>query len=196
MPDAAAERRTFALDRSAIRSVDGKVKFTGHAAVFGQRTWIGPKRYGFWEEVAPGAFARALKEDDVRFLLEHDPRWILGRNTAGTLSLSEDKVGLAVSSEFPDTSYARDAAESIQRGDLSQMSFGFIPKEERIEELEDGDMLRVLTDVELWDVSVVAFPAYEGTDAALRSLEARRMEGRKLRFEELRRRLDAAAEGR
>ena len=196
MPEPTPERRTFTLDRSAIRSVDGKVKFKGHAAVFSQRTWIGPKRWGFWEEVAPGAFARAIREDDVRFLLEHDPRWILGRNTAGTLTLKEDKVGLAVASEFPDTSYARDAAESLQRGDLSQMSFGFIPKEERVEELEDGDMLRVLEDVELWDVSVVAFPAYEGTDAALRSLEARRTEGRKLRFEQLRRRLDVAAGGR
>lgn len=190
------ELRTFTIDRAAVGGTAGGTRFRGHAAVFGERTWI-PAGRGFYEEVTKDAFARAIDEDDVRFLLEHDPRWILGRNTAGTLRLSTDKRGLAVDADFPDTSYARDAAISLERGDLTQMSFAFNVREggEEVSTLKDGSTLRRLTDVQLSDVSIVAYPAYESTDAALRAFEARCDQQVQSRLAARRERLEAARKG-
>jgi HK97 family phage prohead protease len=191
------ERRSFSIDRASSSAGPGGIRFKGHAAVFGQRTWIATDWGGFWEEVSKTAFDRALEEDDVALLLEHDPRWILGRNTAGTLRLAKDKAGLAVESDFPNTTYANDAAESLSRGDLRAMSFAFTVREDEegrpigqtIKETKEGPV-RTLTDVRLWDVSVVAFPAYEGTDAALRAIQACRADETTGRLLALRRRFE------
>jgi HK97 family phage prohead protease len=199
MPD--QERRTFQLDRAGLRAAGPGSRFKGHAAIFGERTWIGPERFGFWEEVVKGAFDRALQEDDVRFLLEHDPRWVLGRTAANTLRLSTDKRGLVVDADLPDTTYAADAAVSMERGDLDQMSFAFAVRDdgenqgEEWSRLKDGTDLRRLTDLRLYDVSLVAYPAYEGTDAALRACEARRATCRTETFQSMRARLEAARKG-
>lgn len=168
-----SERRSFTLDSTRATTSAAGTRFRGHAAVFGERAWI-PEGRGFYEEITRGAFDRALEEDDVRLLLEHDPRWILGRTTAGTLRLSVDKRGLVADADFPNTSYATDAAESLSRGDLSQMSFAFDIRDggEEISTLKDGATLRRLTDLTLSDVSIVAYPAYHATDASLRSLRA------------------------
>lgn len=195
------ERRTFPLEAyPVLRAVGGPggMRFRGHAAVFKQRTWIGPPGLGFWEEVAPTAFDRALDEDDVRFLVDHDPSKVLARTASGTLRLSKDRTGLLADADLADVSYGRDVATLLERGDLSQMSFGFVVRDGGAEELElkDGTWLRRLTDVQLWDVSVVAYPAYEGTDAALRSIEIRRAEHRISHLQELRARLEAAYNGR
>jgi len=191
-----SEQRTFTLDRAGTRASGGPLglRFRGHAAVYGERTWIGDPKRGFWEEITRGAFDRALEEDDVRLLLEHDPRWILGRTSAGTLRLSADKRGLVVDADFPNTSYAADAAESLERGDLTQMSFAFNVRDggEQLDTLRDGTTLRRLTDLSLSDVSIVAFPAYSGTEAALRAVEARRADLRPNQLAELRARLEAA----
>lgn len=197
------ERRTFTLDRAGtMRAGPGGPRFKGHAAVFGERVWIGPPKLGFWEEVVKGAFDRALNDgEDVRLLLEHDPRWVLGRTTAGTLRLSTDKRGLMVDADLPDTSYAADAAVSLERGDLDQMSFAFNVRAdeagsgEEWSRLKDGSDLRRLTDLHLSDVSIVAYPAYAGTDASLRACEARRAEHRTQTYEQLRARLEAAKKG-
>jgi uncharacterized protein len=175
MPD--RECRSFTLDRaSSARAATGPggLRFRGHAAVFGERAWI-PEGRGFWEEITRGAFDRALEEDDVALLLEHEPRWILGRTSAGTLRLSTDKRGLVVDADFPQTSFAADAAESLDRGDLRSMSFAFHVREggEEVSTLKDGSTLRRLTDLSLSDVSIVAYPAYAGTEAALRSIARR-----------------------
>lgn len=193
------ERRSFALDNVSAR-VDrdaGRIRFRGHAAVFGERTWIGPERGGWWEEVAKGAFDRAVAEDDVRLLLEHDPRWILGRNTAGTLRLTVDRRGLVADADFPNTSYAADTAESLARGDLNQMSFAFTVNQdgEELTTLKDGSILRRLTDLTLYDVSIVAYPAYDGTEAALRAVEARRADSNRERLLALRRRSESILKG-
>lgn len=193
------ERRSFALDNVSAR-VDreaGRIRFRGHAAIFGERTFIGPERGGWWEEVSKGAFDRAVEEDDVRLLLEHDPRWILGRNTAGTLRLSVDRRGLVAEADFPNTTYAADTAESLARGDLNQMSFAFTvrPDGEELSTLKDGSVLRRLNDLNLYDVSIVAYPAYEGTEAALRAVEARRAEDQRNTYAGLRTRLEAVRKG-
>lgn len=168
----AVERLRFDLTRVVMtRSKDdGPGTFVGHAAVFNKRAAIGdPKTWGFWEEIAPGAFDRALAEDqDVRFLVDHDPSRLLGRTSSGTLRLSTDKLGLATEADMPDTTLGRDTQVMIERRDLSQMSFGFIPKAHEWSELDTGEELLRVLDVDLFDVSVVTFPAYEETDASVR----------------------------
>lgn len=189
------ETRTWAMDTISMRARADGLHFRGHAAVFDQRTWIGPPKFGFWEEVAASAFDRAIEEDDVRFLVDHDPGKVLARNTAGTLRLTKDKRGLVADADMADVSYARDLAVLLERGDVSQMSFGFVPRVEEWATLDSGEEVRRLVDVELFDVSAVAYPAYEGTDAAMRACEARRADHRTNQLATLRRRLDAAWKG-
>lgn len=137
----------------------------GHAAVFNQIESGGWYR----EQVAPGAFKNSLKQDDIRALWNHKTEFVLGRNKAGTLSLKEDDTGLYVEINPPDTQIGRDAIVSIDRGDVSQMSFGFIVKKATWTEFEDEDDLRTIEDVELWEVSPVTFPFYPQTDVSVKA---------------------------
>jgi HK97 family phage prohead protease len=162
------ERRLFDV-RELRAAKDGKRTISGHAAVFNKDS---EPMYGFVERVAAGAFTKSIKEDDVRALFNHDPNLILGRNTAGTLRLSEDETGLAVEIDPPDTQTARDLLVSLERGDISQMSFGFYTrKDEWTYDQKTGTTTRTLLDCQLFDVSPVTFPAYPDTDVSVRSLE-------------------------
>lgn len=165
------ERRVFTLDALQVERRDKEaVRIVGHAAVFNREIEIG--RW-FREKVAPGAFKRAIAEDDVRALFNHDANLILGRNKAGTLTMKEDDTGLHTVTLPPDTTYARDLMVSMERGDITQMSFGFRVRKEEWD--DTGEMpMRTLVEVELFDVSPVTFPAYPTTDVGVRSLEAYR----------------------
>ncbi len=140
----------------------------GRAAVFDA---LSEDLGGFRERVAPGAFAATIAEDDIRALINHSPDYVLGRNRAGTLKLAEDGEGLSVRITPPDTSYARDLIASIGRGDMSGMSFGFRTITDEWN-MEDGETVRTLKAVRLFDVSAVTFPAYPQTDVAVRALTA------------------------
>jgi HK97 family phage prohead protease len=167
-------RHRALLDIRTVARADGDdaktVAFHGHAAVFNKRTLIGGKRWGFWESIATGAFTKTIGEADVRFLVNHDPTCVMARNKAGTLSLAEDTTGLVTDAPGLDTrqTYTNDVVIALERGDVSQMSFAFEPMAWRYEEAEDGKAHYILTEVRLWDVSVVTYPAYEDTDAGLR----------------------------
>lgn len=165
------ERRAFTLDVCKVerRSDGGQPKIIGHAAVFDV---LSENLGGFRELIKPGAFAKAVLEDDIRGLFNHNPDHILGRNKAGTLALSEDGRGLAIEITPPDTTIGKDVLKSIERGDISQMSFGFRVRAggESWSEDENGETVRTLTDLKLFDVSPATFPAYLETDVAVRSL--------------------------
>lgn len=150
---------------------EGKVA-KGYAALFNSETDIG----GYFREViAPGAFADTLKNADVRALIDHDSGRVIGRSSAGTLRLTEDETGLAVEIDLPDTSDGRDLAVLLERGDITGMSFGFRTTKEQWDETSDPPTRTVLA-AELFEVSAVAFPAYEDTEIALRSLEEAKRE--------------------
>lgn len=164
------ERRGFVIDGLKIERRDGEpAKIVGHAAVFNS---LSEDLGGFRETILPGAFADAIGRDDVRALINHDSNLILGRNRAGTLTLSEDSQGLYIEISPPDTSYARDLMVSMERGDINQMSFGFsvAPGGASWGETTDGVYVRTLSKCNLFDVSPVTYPAYTQTDVALRSL--------------------------
>jgi len=163
------EQRTFDVSELRVKREDEKRKIVGHAAVFnvmGDGGW-------FREKIAPGAFASSINTDDVRALFNHDPNFVLGRNRSGTLKLSEDERGLHIEIEPPDTQVARDLMVSLERGDISQMSFGFEVIKDSWERSTEGNNLdiRTLEKVRLWDVSPVTFPFYKETDVAVRSHE-------------------------
>lgn len=171
-----------------FRAGDSGKKIGGYAAVFNSETDIGGS---FREIIAPGAFKDTLK-GDVRALVDHDSGRVIGRTTAKTLRLSEDENGLSVEIDLPDTSDGRDLATLIERGDISGMSFGFMVTKQSWD--ETGDIpIRTIQAVDLFEVSVVAFPAYDDTSIAMRSLDEARKDQRRKNFNAMaqRRRLKA-----
>jgi HK97 family phage prohead protease len=142
----------------------------GHASVFNQYADLG----SHYEQMGDTSFDAVLadKSLDTRALFNHDPSFLLGRMSAGTLRLGTDRDGLEFEVDLPNTTVGRDVRELTERGDLTGASFGFIPGEDNWDKAPDGRKLRTHTSVrQLVDVSPVTFPAYEGTDIALRSMD-------------------------
>lgn len=161
------EIRRFPLKELRVEEPQGSPRIAGHAAVFDV---LSEEMWGFREIVRKGAFATSLREDDIRSLWNHDPNFVLGRNKSGTLALEEDKVGLAIAISPPDTVISRHFLEGIRRGDVDQMSFGFMVRMngEKWADTTDG-VVRELLNVRLFDVSPVTFPAYPQTTITVRS---------------------------
>ena len=157
------------------RNVTGQIRAAGtekapkieaYFAVFGDRYEFAK---GCYETIDPAAFDGQLN-GDVRALADHDSRLVLGRTTAGTLTLRADAHGLwgSISINEKDQD-AMNLYARVQRGDVSQCSFGFeILDEECITEA-DGSLHYVIRKVKLYEVSVVTFPAYKDTIAQARS---------------------------
>lgn len=171
------ELRTVQLMEPEIRATKtddtDELRFVGHAAVFNERTWIGPKRWGFWEQIDPGFFRNVL-DDDAAFLVNHDPNIVLARN-GNTMTLATDKRGLVPDAQWdPEDPEAVTWAGRVRRGDVTQMSFAFTVAEEKWEEDADtGEETRALLTAErLYDVSLVTYPAYSGTDGGMRDATA------------------------
>lgn len=170
------QQRTIPCAYRAEEREDGKY-IEGYFAVFGSdyELWDGAK-----ENVAPTAFDGALN-DDIRCLIDHETRLVLGRTTAGTLELRTDEHGLwgrvKINEEDTDAMnlYAR-----VKRGDVSQCSFGFEILDEKIEYGEDGSVRFIILRVKLYEVSVVTFPAYRDTAVSARREEYEEIKKRQL----------------
>jgi HK97 family phage prohead protease len=150
------ERRAAVELRSTGRSL------YGYAARFGVETRIAD----FVEEVRQGAFARSLRTGaDVCLLYDHDPGRPLARVRAATLRLSEDAHGLHFeTSDLPNVSWANDTLELVRSNTHGGCSFGFICRKDAWE----GNK-RTLVDVDLHEISVVAFQAaYSDTSVSVR----------------------------
>ena len=147
---------------------------TGHAAVFD--SWseeLGTFAGTFREKITPGAFTEVLeRKPDVRLLFNHDGM-TLARTKSNTLELSQDDEGLRVWARLsPDQTIARDLRAAMLRGDVDQMSFAFtIAEDEWHEDKDTEEIERTIIRVgELYDVSVVSFPAYPDAEATIRDL--------------------------
>lgn len=163
------ERRVFDTKELRVATVDGEPRrIVGHAAVFDA---LSRDLGGFRERIDPGAFTETIANDDIVAMFNHDPNLVLGRTSAGTLRLREDSVGLMIEIDPPDTVFARDLMVSIERGDISGMSFTF-----RVGRGDDsiavvGDKVtRTLHKVQAFDVSPVTLPAYPDTNVGVRSV--------------------------
>ena len=157
------QKRSIPYSNLEVRSENEGKTLVGYAAV-----WDSPSEYmGFTEFVKRGAFSKTLNDGaDVRLLIDHEgvP---LARSKSGTLALEEDERGLRVEAELdPMNPDAARIMSAMKRGDLSQMSFAF----RTIKDNWNNDRsVRELREVQLFDVSVVTFPAYEQTVAELRN---------------------------
>lgn len=123
---------------------------------------------GATESVAPGAFSNTLG-GDIRALIDHETRLVLGRNKVGTLELREDSHGLWGRIKVnPNDQDALNLYERVKRGDVDQCSFGFEIVREDTEIREDGSVHWTIREVKLYEVSVVTFPAYTETSVSAR----------------------------
>lgn len=134
---------------------------------------------GSYEIISRGAFDNTLT-NDIRALWNHDSKYVLGRNKNGTLEIKTDTKGLFGTIKLPNTQYARDLYELIQRGDVDQCSFGFNILAEDIEELASGGYRWRINEIDLHEMSVVTFPAYENTTVQARSQQIKEIESRKI----------------
>ena len=165
--DGAIERRLSLGEIQTDLTQDHKIR--GYAIVFNK---LSLDLGGFRERILPEAVQRTLNEGlDVRALVDHDSSKIIGRTRAGTLVLKKDGRGLGVVIDPPNTSVGRDLMVSVDRGDVSGMSFSFRTLEDDWH-MEDGVPIREVLDMTIREVSVVTFPAYPDTDVqvAKRSL--------------------------
>ena len=163
-----AERITMDAEIRAVDHEDANFKIAGYAATFNREA----TGLNFREVIAPGAFTRTLSEDNAVFLLiNHDTEGIpLASTQSGTMRLSEDAQGLLMEADLdPQNPRAQELFSAIKRGDVNKMSFAFSVGADG-QTKEDG--LRTLTDLDLYEVSAVTWPAYDSTSIGARSAEA------------------------
>ncbi|ORX22396.1 phage prohead protease [Thermoanaerobacterium sp. PSU-2] len=160
----------------------------GYFIVYNQETELWP---GYFEKVAPEAVNNTLG-NDIRALINHDTTLVLGRNKAGTLELKSDGHGLWGSIKInQNDSDAMNLYERVKRGDVSQCSFGFNVLDEEDEWRQDGTLHTTLRAIDLHEVSVCTFPAYEetGVQARHREIEKYKQKQIEIRKKKLKERL-------
>ena len=169
------ENRCYCYELRAVKK-DDKVVLCGRAVVYNVDS---PDYFGFVESVAAGAFSESLRNgDDVVAHFNHDPNYVLGRRSNSTLKLTDSEEGLDTEIYPPDAQWARDLVESVNRGDITGMSFGFRTKEggDQWTTDSDGNVKRVITAAELRDVSVVTYPWYPQTEVDVKKRYEKRMQ--------------------
>lgn len=189
-----AEMQTRTLTSDFKTREDGKdLRIEGYFVVFNSTYEMWP---GATESIAEGAFDETLG-DDIRALIDHETRLVLGRNSAGTLELKQDSHGLWGSILInPNDQDAMNLYARVQRGDVNQCSFGFDILDEETEFLEDGSVHWTINRVKLYEVSVCTFPAYTETSVQARKQDYKDLIDRRAAAyrEELRSRLKKGAE--
>ncbi len=187
MDRATKQTRSLQTELTTRAEADGQEMYIeGYFAVFGRETELWP---GAFEEIAPGAFDETLS-NDIRALINHDTTLVLGRTKAGTLELKTDNYGLWGRIKInPNDIDAVNLYERVKRGDVDQCSFGFNITSEETDWRDDGTVKWTITGIDLHEVSVVTFPAYEdtGVQARKEAVEQHRerlLEARKTKLKE------------
>jgi len=172
------ERQVRSVASDFITREDGEdLKIEGYFAVFNSNYDI---MDGYSESIAPGAFTDTLA-GDVRALIDHDTRLVLGRTTADTLTLRQDDKGLWGSIKInPNDQDAMNLYARVQRKDVDQCSFGFDILDEESEKREDGTIHWTIKKVKLYEVSCCTFPAYKETNISARQADAAAIRKREL----------------
>jgi uncharacterized protein len=176
-------KRDFKTKFNVTRQAENaeELEIDGYFALYEQETELFE---GVFEIITKGAFNKTLN-NDIRALWNHNTQYVLGRNKSGTLEVREDDKGLFGLIKLPKTQYAQDLYELISRGDVDQCSFGFNIIDEELEELASGAYRWRLKEVDLHEISVVTFPAYENTSVQARAKQVEQLEKRKLETKKL-----------
>jgi uncharacterized protein len=151
----------------ARAAADGTVTLDGYATVYETPYEVMGGKASSWgwdETIVSGSADKSLTErDDVYLLFDHDGH-ALGATKNGTLQLSSDRVGLLVGRAF-DGGALSDAenlkvVSRVQDGTYDAMSFAFtVVRQEWNADYTE----RFITELRLWDVSVVKWPANPAT---------------------------------
>ena len=162
------DREERIVEQAEIRLDGGEgepLRLVGYAAVFNE---LSQPFMGIREIIRPGTFSKSIKKTDVALLYGHNSETIMARTSTGNLKLREDEKGLRFEATLDrDDQDVQRILPKIKRGDLSQMSFGFRTVKDKWTS-EGKETLRELQEVDLFDVSVVTFPAYPKTTVAVR----------------------------
>ena len=154
-----------------------EMKIEGYFVVFNSETKLFENYY---EEISDKAF-KDIDLTDIRALADHDTAKVLGRTKSQTLSLSVDDKGLFGEITInKNDSEAVNLYERVKRGDIDQCSFGFNILDETMDTRADGSTKWTITEIELFEVSVVTFPAYADTAVEARSEQMKQLEKRNL----------------
>lgn len=150
------------------------VGFRGSFIPFGQRQWIGSRRWGYWETNVAGAIAKTIGEkttvnNDITFNRDHDNRLLLARTSNGTLRLSVDELYGYADADMGMYSYTPDVVTGLERGDLTGMSYAFDIIDWDWQTADDGHDHLFIREMELFDTAVVGMPANVDTTAGLRA---------------------------
>lgn len=169
-------RNFRSLDLNANDEAAEKI-ISGYFIVFNSETEL---YEGCFEEIAPESFDN-VDLSDVRALIDHETSKVLGRTKSGTLTLSVDAKGVYGEIKVNDNdTEAMNLYSRVQRGDVDQCSFGFNILDEAMETRDDGSYKFTIKAIELFEVSVVTFPAYADTAVEARSKQIENMEKREL----------------
>lgn len=165
-----------------LRSGEFKTREDGEEMVIEGYFAVFDSNYEMWEgateSIAPGAFTSSIG-GDIRALTNHDTTLVLGRSKVHTLELKEDTRGLWGRITInPKDSDAVNTYERVKRGDVDQCSIGFMIRSEETDFGADGSIHWTITDVELFEVSVCTFPAYEETGVSARHRDAEELKKR------------------
>lgn len=169
------ERRDMLIEGLELRvdAETGAPIVAGYAAVFNSLSdvlfeW---ELGRFREQIEPGAFAKTLREQNVPLLIEH-ANLPLATTGARTLALAEDAHGLRFESTLePTDPDVMRLIPKMRRGDMNKASFGFYPVRESMND-KTKPRTRTIHEARLFDVSIVAKPAYPSTEAKVRRLLA------------------------
>lgn len=179
--------RNFKSNLTIREEVEKQEKvIEGYFVVFNTETELWP---GAFEEIDSGAFYETL-ENDIRALINHNTEMVLGRTKSGTLEIRLDEKGLWCRIVINENDIdAMNLYARVQRGDVDQCSFGFNILEEETEFRDDGTVKWTIKKIDLHEVSVVTFPAYEATGVQARKrdfeeIKERSLESRKKALKE------------
>lgn len=150
---------------------DDKKVVRGYYVVYGQETLLGS--YGgvdYYEMIKHGALDRSLNEDDILSCYDHQLGELLGRTSADTFKLTSDNYGVYGETTINEEDRnALDIYARAKRGDLKGASFSFVPTKEQFIQRDNGSVLTVVEEAKVYEMSMVAFPAYDETSVSARS---------------------------
>lgn len=165
-----AEVREIVTEEIELREADTGIKsISGYAVKWDMKSHSMGFSRSFKEQFKKGAFTESLVKDDQRALWSHDTSKILGRTKNGTLRLTEDDIGLRFELDLPNTTVGQDLYESIKRGDIDGVSFGFLMEKEEWDDSNPDEFTRSIFKAKLLEISPVTFPAYPDSEVSARS---------------------------
>ena len=166
------EKRELISEGIEVREAENGTKtISGYAVKWEMKSQTLGYYYRFKEQFKKGAFSDSLTADDQRALWSHDTSQVLGRTKNGTLRLTEDDIGLRFELDLPPTTLGSDVYQTIKRGDVDGVSFGFKKTKEEWDESDPDNIVRSILKANLLEISPVAFPAYPDSTVSARSYD-------------------------